>query len=1854
MGLCLGKVYAIRGKDLNLVAMAQIAVGSLALVAAAAPTCLQAGPVWHSRLNGNAVAAVGADGVPKGAPVPADDRSGVPEAAVSFDGQDDFYTIGHLGSFPEGSMSAWVRLASADDNQGVAAAGERGGGAHVYFSLQTDVSGGVTYWRCDLDDGLSRRDVLSDSAVALNTWLHLAVTFTGNGALRMYVNGIEQADVQSLAGDNDPYAMTATGVIGTVVGEARALEGRLDDVSIWKERLPAKHIALIHGLGRFHGLDLDAPEIDAALALTTVGQTVSVHSTVWRYAAGLPGPTGTTGGTLAGQDAFIVLDSATGEGLEIRTGPVTPPAVVNLPASNVTHFSADVGGAVTDAGNESPQVTLYYGTIDGGTNPAAWMFGVALGTQSGTFSSSLDTLSFGTEYFYRCKAANRAGTVWAPDIASFRTTALIPPQLGPVTVADIRGFSADVTGTVADSGGQDPQVVLYYGTTDGGTNPTAWASLIDLGGQTGAFSTTLVGLQPETTHYVAIRAENPAGSTWTIPAVSFVTLDQSHIWINEFMAANVSTVVSNAVAGRFDDWIELHNASRFPFDLGGWHLTDDSARPAQWTFPAGTVVEAGGYIVVFASGDGTPDAKGNLHTSFKLDADGEYVGLFSPDLVAASEFGPAGTEYPDQDPDVSYGRSPLDQRSVFFERSTPGSPNDPGGFQPVADTRFWPDRGFYDHTISVVVTSATAGAQIFYTTDGTPPTTNSARYTGPIAITQTTVVRARGYKPGLRETDVDTHTYILMDTNAVDPNDLNQVLTQTQPPGYPALLKPPGGPAGDYDMDTNITRSAAYEQRLLAGLQDIPTLSLALPQDGFFGPVNGIYTHPDKRGIAWERDCSAELIAPGEDSDVWQVDCGIRVQGGASRNNVLKHSLSLRFRETYGPTKLRKRVFPEGPVNEFNVIALRAIYNNSWIHWDSGQRNRGSMIRDQWVRDSMLEMGNPAAGRGFFVHLYVNGLYWGVHNLAERQDAAHYASYNGGNDETLFARNGAEWIDGDPTAANAAWNAMKTVAVNGDWQAIQQVLDIDNYIDYQIIHRYGANGDLKTGGNWRAAGGGPDQLPWQIYSWDSERVLESPTATTKPLDPVGIRDSLEGQQEYRLRFADRLHRHFFNGGALTAQRCAERWMRRATDLDRAVIGESARWGDYRRTTPYTRDAEWISEQQRLLTTYFPARSQFVLDRYRADNLYPSLAAPSFSPHGGRMVANDAVVLTPSTVGMVYTLDGSDPRLQGGQVNPAALTSADAVTLHLTYTTIVKARSYDGVTWSALNEAVYLFPARDLRISEVMYHPDDETTEFVEIMNAGTGTVSLYGVRFAGSVDFDFTGSELPLLAPGSRVVVVRDMTAFTNRYGGTVPIAGTYGGVLDDDGEAVKIVDAHGTSIVSFAFNDGPGWPLCADGAGHSLVPLDDQAEQLNESLSHGAHWRASAFIGGSPGLPDPAAIRDVVVNEIQAHTDYPAPWFSNDSLELYNTAASAVSLEDWYLSDDVAILTKWPIPAGTTLGAREWIVFDEVHHFNNPPGAGFGLSKGGETVFLSRLAGDRLDRVVDGVRYAGLENSVSWGRYPDGSGHWYAMPRTLGRANVLTNRYDLRMTEVMYHPTPTPLRPEDNTFHEYIEISNPTADAIPLSNAVGAWRLSGGVTFTFPAGAWLASGEEALVVSFDPSVASNRLEFLSAYGIAGRNVQVFGPYARKLSNRGDRLTLERPLAPDTPEDPVSWVTVDEVIYFDQGDWPTPPDGSGPSLTRVSVIMDGRSSANWVSAPPTPGETLPVPAPYITAIPTIGALTLKWNGASSIVYSVEHVDTLRDTNWQSLTTIPGGSPALFSIPHSTNRYQSFYRLRVLP
>jgi hypothetical protein len=610
-----------------------------------------------------------------------------------------------------------------------------------------------------------------------------------------------------------------------------------------------------------------------------------------------------------------------------------------------------------------------------------------------------------------------------------------------------------------------------------------------------------------------------------------------------------------------------------------------------------------------------------------------------------------------------------------FRPPTPGGPNASGFVDFVADTRFSVDRGFFEAPFDVAITCETPGAEIRYTTDGSAPSaTRGSVYAGPIRIATTTTLRAAAFKADFQPSNVDTQTYLFLD----------DVIRQRRPAAYPTTW---AGLTADYDMDPEVATNAAspaYQPTLRDDLKAIPTMSLTMSLDDFMGPTRGIYTHPEQRGDAWERPASVEFFTADGSRTPFQVDCAVILQGGSSARPIEgKHSFRLIFKDEFGPTKLRYPFFEDSEVESFDTLVLRCFSTDSWHFKDGGGRYRrwdSQYIRDLFMKDSQLAMGQ-LSGHNTYVHLYVNGLYWGLYNPSERPDDNFNAAHQGGEPEDWdVVKDFTELFRG----TLAAWNQMMTLASAGlgtiaAYERIQGNnpdgtpnpaypvhLDVDNLIDYMALHLYYCAEDWPHH-NWYAArnrtgltGG------WRFFVWDQEIGMDF--AYRDRLDvsntgsPAFLYARLRDNAEFRLRFADHVQRHFFNGGALTVAEARRRWMRRAAEIDRAIVGESARWGDFRDDVPdptnspaelYTRERHWLPEQAKVVNQYIPESHRLALERFRREGLFPALAAPAFNQHGGDIEPGFQLTMTAAAGEILYTLDGSDPRSPGGASSPAA-------------------------------------------------------------------------------------------------------------------------------------------------------------------------------------------------------------------------------------------------------------------------------------------------------------------------------------------------------------------------------------------------------------------------------------------------------------------------------------------------------------------------------------------------------------------------------------------------------------------------
>ena len=797
--------------------------------------------------------------------------------------------------------------------------------------------------------------------------------------------------------------------------------------------------------------------------------------------------------------------------------------------------------------------------------------------------------------------------------------------------------------------------------------------------------------------------------------------------ISEFVASNDDGLVSDN--GTSSDWIEIYNAGDESINLAGYTLTDDADETDKWTFPSVNLA-AGDYLIVFADDDADPASGTDLFTGFKLSKSGEYAGLYNPAGVVVSEFGIGGADYPEQFTDVSYGvRFDTGNFDVvsFFGTPTPGAANT-NPVDGVAQRVFTnTDAGFYDSTIQVSLTTVTPGATIRYTTDGsTPSDTNGSTYTGPLSISSTTNLRAVATKANYLSVHDRTWSYIFLDDVLTQSND------GSPPPGWPSEWNTN---AVDYGIDPDVI-AIEGAQTVKDALLAIPTWSITTDIDNLFDSDIGIYSNALQDGRDWERPASVELLNP-DGSEGFQANAGLRIRGGFSRNDPNpKHAFRLFFRGEYGDSKLEYPVHGAAGTDTFDKIDLRTAQNYSWSFYGDGSN---TFITDRLARIAQSELGQPTT-RSTWLHLYLNGQYWGLFETQERAEARYAATYFGGDAddydvikpergpyqniatdgnfdayERLFQQALAR--DADNQTPNFVNHDayMRAQGLNPDGTrnpSYEVLLDVDNVITYMTVILSGGNFDAPISNflgnnrlnNYFAIRDRTGDEGFRFFIHDSEHAMREldwnrngpwnhPNfeSGVEFFNPQWLHQQLMANEEYRIRFADKIYAAYFNDGPMTVGNQQARLDAVAAEIDQAIIAESARWGDSKRDNPRLR-SDWVNAVSNLRNNYMVNRNDIFLDQLRNTilqlkgpggdyninvdaPLLPSTNAPDLLIDGniqsGGIIDVGAQLRFSSTEPEVwYTLDGSDPRLVGGGVSPDAIRYDNSTT----DTTVVSAES----------------------------------------------------------------------------------------------------------------------------------------------------------------------------------------------------------------------------------------------------------------------------------------------------------------------------------------------------------------------------------------------------------------------------------------------------------------------------------------------------------------------------------------------------------------------------------------------------
>ena len=788
--------------------------------------------------------------------------------------------------------------------------------------------------------------------------------------------------------------------------------------------------------------------------------------------------------------------------------------------------------------------------------------------------------------------------------------------------------------------------------------------------------------------------------------------------INEVQSSNDLTPVVDDV-GEAMDWVELYNNGGEAVPLAGWGLSDSAKKPFKFTFPAGASIAAGEHLVVIC--DKVAKSEGRHVTGFSLGADGETLALTDADTNKVDEltFGMIPC-------DCSFGRVQDGDELKYFATPTPGEANDKTPYEaPLGKVAFSQDRGVFTGTTSFTValsyTNGEEDVDIYYTTDHSDPTVSSTKYMGPISVSKTTIIRATAVKAGhLPYRNIMTHSYLYLD----------QIVNQQKPSNAPTTWSDLSKDAEDsgttvqgsckasYTVSTkSVLTSDALKAQFVEALGKAPVVSVTLSDYDLFDNDNGIYCKPVKFDGLEEgkRAASVEWVTGNH---VFCTDAGLSAHGDASRHFDYspKKSFGLKFRGRYGANKLEVPVMDDigYACDEFKSLVLRGESNHSWAHID--KPTYGTSMHDQFLRDVSGAM-TGFQSHGNQVHLFLNGLYWGLYNLSEAMDDHFAAAQWGGENEQYdvisgdrHEKVGIEVNDGKADDFNAVVNNIRNLAKGSDLQLLyetaDQEIDLNRLIDYMILEWYVDNSDWPQK-NWKATISKPLGVKLTYFAWDLDTTLiEGSKAITA--DPAKtypsvtncvqyVQRALEKSPEYCLRFADRVHKHFYNDGALVAENLIARYQKMADRVRPMVFAEAARWGAYRKDyasgTLYNMTT-WDTEYNRLTGSsgFFKTRWTNFKTQLKNQGLYPSVEAAEFEVAADTKSAT--LTSAPSGATVYYTTDGSDPReAYTGAVSAQAKVCAAGATVEATGLKPVKARALSGSTWSALTE-IDLVPPRN--------------------------------------------------------------------------------------------------------------------------------------------------------------------------------------------------------------------------------------------------------------------------------------------------------------------------------------------------------------------------------------------------------------------------------------------------------------------------------------------------------------------------------------------------------------------------------
>lgn len=555
------------------------------------------------------------------------------------------------------------------------------------------------------------------------------------------------------------------------------------------------------------------------------------------------------------------------------------------------------------------------------------------------------------------------------------------------------------------------------------------------------------------------------------------SLFANSVVINELMSSNATTIADDD--GDYEDWIELYNAGSEAINLSGYGLSDDYARPFRWVLPD-VQLHPGGFLLVWASGKDRNNPEHALHTNFSINTLGEEVILTHPEGNRVDEVMPMHVPT-----DISYGRKPNGTGSwYFFEEPTPGQSNTGTAYNEVLSPPvFSLPGGFYQQTFELSLSHERNNATIIYTTDGSIPCINNT--TGSQYVYKNRYQQNPVNLPGKFFTNTFQSFIYQQPLSVTNRSDAEDKLTQISSTWH---YNPPYFPSSPVKKGTVVRARAFGEGAIPSPIQthtffvyddpassyNLPVVSLVIQEDAFFDYYDGIYvagvdfdewrnrnrfapasgfspSNYTRRGEASEHPAHLEFFEKGSEKAALGEQIGVRIHGGWTRSFPNK-SLRLYARNKYGNTHLEHPFFGSSNSTAFKRLLLR----------NSGNDAPLTMFRDAAIQSIVNHMWFDTQDY-LPVALFVNGEYWGIHNLRERYDKHYLERVYGVDGENLdiLTQYVPEVKEGDATHYQAMINYIEHNNLEDDahYENVTTMMDVQNFADYNIAQIFAANTD---------------------------------------------------------------------------------------------------------------------------------------------------------------------------------------------------------------------------------------------------------------------------------------------------------------------------------------------------------------------------------------------------------------------------------------------------------------------------------------------------------------------------------------------------------------------------------------------------------------------------------------------------------------------------------------------------------------------------------------------------------------------------------------------------------------------------